>query len=81
MSAITLPPGFTREQILACIDRELRYREVVFPRRVEAGKMSHLEARRELELMRVVRAVVAALPPTQATLFDGRARAGGEREP
>lgn len=85
MSAPPLPPGVTREQLLSCIDRELRYREVVFPRRVEAGKMGHLEARRELEreleLVRAVRAVVDALPPTQATLFDARARAAGEREP
>lgn len=76
---IVIPDGLTREQLLAALDREIRYREVVFPRRVDAGKMSLVDARAEILKMKAVRAVIAQLPPTQPTLgFDAKARAAGD---
>lgn len=79
MADIRVPDGFSREELLACIDREIKYRVHVFPKRVDAGKMSGFDARRELARMAAVRAVLAQLPPTQAGLpFDARSRAAGE---
>lgn len=70
------PGSFTRADLLACLDRELAFRERVFARRVAAGTMSAAESIRERALMQAVRAVVAeALPPAQGELFA----AGGSR--
>lgn len=77
-----IPLGFTRAELLACIERELRYREHVFPRRITEGKMSQAQATLEVGRMRAVRAVLAQLPPdpeAQPSLFDARARQAGER--
>ena len=42
-------------EMIACIDRELGMREKVYPRWVEAGKLTPAKAARELVLMRAVR--------------------------
>lgn len=65
---MNIPDGFTREDLLACIDRELRYRERVFPRRVERGQMTIAESTRELAKMRAVRKLLEQLPATQTRL-------------
>lgn len=68
---IVIPDGFSREDLLACVDRELRYRQRVFPRRVEQGKMTIEESSREISRMTAVRAVIAQLPATQPGLPFG----------
>ena len=37
---VVIPEGFTREELLACVEREIRLRERAYPRWVELGKMS-----------------------------------------
>ena len=73
---IVIPDGFTREQLLAAVDREIRLRERVYPRQVELGRMSAAKAKAEQETMRAVHAVLAQLPPTPAVQpglpFGGR---------
>lgn len=44
----------TLEQQIECIERELRMREQVYPRRIEAGRMTRDQADRELLCMRAV---------------------------
>lgn len=41
------------EQV-ACIKREIRFREHVYPRRIAAGRMSTQDARHEIERMKAV---------------------------
>jgi hypothetical protein len=43
---------------VACIRREIRFREHVYPRRVAAGRMSQPDARREIERMKAVLATL-----------------------
>lgn len=68
----TLPKGFVRSELLACIDRELWLRERTYDRLVRTGRMSGADAGREMGLMKAVRAIVAQLPappPPQTGLF------------
>lgn len=51
------------EQV-ACVQREIAMREVVYDRRVGAGKMSRAIADRELETMRAVLATLLSLTVT-----------------
>jgi hypothetical protein len=46
------PPSIADQ--IACVDREIRMREAVFPLRVSAGKMSQETANREIVRMRAV---------------------------
>lgn len=46
------------EDQVACIDRELRYRRRVYPRWVEAGKMTQRKADEELSRMDAVLATL-----------------------
>jgi hypothetical protein len=67
-----IPEGFTRDDLLSCVDREIRMREIVYRHRVTSRQMTEDAARREIETMRAVRAVIAQLPETpsaQASLF------------
>jgi hypothetical protein len=41
---------------LRCIERELKYREHVYPRLVSAGKMTKTLMKREIELLQAIRA-------------------------
>ena len=41
-------------QQIACVERELRFREHVYPRRVESGKMTATQAREQIALMQAV---------------------------
>jgi hypothetical protein len=74
MSEITIPDGWSRELLLACVDREIKMRDRAYPRFVEQGRMSHAKMLEEQAGMRAVRAVIAQLPatiPPQAALFPG----------
>ena len=44
----------TNEQKLKCAERELRFRQRVYPHLVERGKMTRQESDRELELMQAI---------------------------
>lgn len=55
------------EQI-ECVKREIRFRQYVYPRRIDAGKMSPAKAAHELESMQAVLATLEALPKEQGTL-------------
>jgi hypothetical protein len=76
-----LPANFTRAELLACVDRELKWRQQVYPRRVADGKMTQSAATLELARMRAIRVVLAQLPPDpeEQTALDARARQAGER--
>jgi hypothetical protein len=72
---LVLDGGYTREQLLDCLDREIRLRERVYPRWVSLERMTARKAFEETTMMRAIRAVIAQLPPTpktQADLFGGR---------
>jgi len=43
---------------IACVERELRFREHVYPRRVEANKMTEKQAREQIALMQAVLATL-----------------------
>jgi hypothetical protein len=45
---------FSETEKLACAKRELKFRERVYPRLIEAGKMTAKLADRELDLMRAI---------------------------
>lgn len=63
------------QEMLACVEREIRMRERVYPEWVKLGRMSARKAEHELATMRAVREVIAALPvepPPQASLFGDR---------
>lgn len=79
MTTIVLEAGFTREQLLAVVDREIRLRERSYPGWVARGRMSANKMRDEIAGMKAVRAALAQLPsapPAQAGLFaDGGRKA------
>ena len=52
------------EQQIACVEREIRMRERVYPRWVQNGKMSHDFARHELETMQAVLETLRGLQTT-----------------
>jgi hypothetical protein len=66
MTAPRIPEGFTREQLIACVERELRLREHVYPRQREIGRMSQAKCDEELAAMRAVLAVLRQFPATLA---------------
>lgn len=57
------------EQQIACVRREIGYRERVYARRISDGKMTQKLADRELAAMRAVLATLEALPKTQERLI------------
>ena len=46
------PPSLA--EMIACIEREIRFRVQVYPRRVAEGKMRQAKAEREIETMRAI---------------------------
>lgn len=66
-----------REEMLACVDREIKMRERVYPEWTKLGRMTEKKAVHELDTMKDVRRVIAALPVepvAQADLFGAGAR-------
>jgi hypothetical protein len=47
-------PSFTAAELRACAQRELQLRKRVYPNRVETGRMSAAEARRQLAMMQAI---------------------------
>lgn len=44
----------TTVELIACVEREIRFRERVYPRQIAGGRMSHARAEREIRMMRAV---------------------------
>jgi len=67
-----MPHGYG--ELLACAEREIRYRYRVYERRVDLGQMSRKTADREIALMEEIAAMLRALDECQARLeyHDGR---------
>jgi hypothetical protein len=71
------PIGYTRDDLVRCVRRELDFRARVFPRQIEIGRMSQRRADDEMALMRAVLEVLLQLPeepPAQAGLFRAEPR-------
>lgn len=72
---LVAPSGYTREDLIATVERELRLRERSYPKWVKLGQMSHAKMTAEIRAMRAVLAVVQQLPtvaPAQASLAGGQ---------
>jgi signal recognition particle subunit SEC65 len=41
-------------ELVACAEREVRFREYVYPRRITAGRMTTEKAEREIALMKAI---------------------------
>jgi hypothetical protein len=56
----------TLDEVIASVEREIRYRERVYPRLVFNRKMTQAKADREIEMMRACKATLEGLrrPPT-----------------
>lgn len=77
---IEVPYGFTREELIACVEREIRLREVNYPRWVEKGTMRASTALDEVARMKAVLQVIEQLPASQLALtFGSPAPATGAR--
>jgi hypothetical protein len=66
-----MPDGFKREDLLACLNREIAMRQSLYPEWVAAKKMSKADAERELGMMEECRKAVetvAAAPLLEATI-------------
>lgn len=59
---------FTAAEKAACAERELKMRERVYPRWVQAGKITPALAARETELMRAIAADYRALAEKERLL-------------
>lgn len=53
-----LPPQVSIERQIEAVEREIRFREFVYPKRIAAGKMKHDKAREEIVFMRAVKATL-----------------------
>jgi hypothetical protein len=68
--------GFTRDEIIECIQMEVRRREREYPTLVKLGKLGAKKSRAEIEMMKVIMEFMTmqlpALPVAQTTLFGGK---------
>ncbi len=48
----------TKAEMLACVAREIRFRERVYPRLIERGRMTKPKAKLELRIMRDIRTTI-----------------------
>ncbi len=66
------PPAFSLEDQIRCVGREIGKRLQVYPRLIDARRMSLADAQRELDTMRAVYETLKALRPAppQQTLFE-----------
>lgn len=69
MTTSSNPPSVSIEQQIACVRREIGFREHVYARRVSDGKMTQKLADRELAAMRAVLATLETMPKTQPGLI------------
>ncbi len=66
----------TTQDKLNEIERELRMRQRVYPRMIEAGKLKPEDASRQITVLTTIaadyRALVAAIPADQGSLFPSQ---------
>lgn len=58
MSLFETPPQVSLDRQIQAVEREIKQREYVYPRRVAAGKMTQAKADDELGFMRAVLATL-----------------------
>lgn len=61
-----LPIAVTIDRQIAAVDRELRLRRNLYPRKVLAGQLSQAKATEEIELMEAVRATLVRVRGAEA---------------
>lgn len=61
--SIVIPAGIGPDALLACVKREIKMRERVYPGWIAHGRMKQRSADTELETMRAVLAVLEQLFP------------------
>lgn len=72
---VRLTPGFTAADLVACVTREIKMRERVYPTWVQRGRMTSPKALAEIATMKAVLAVLELLPaspPLQPDLFGAK---------
>jgi hypothetical protein len=52
-------------EMIVCVEREIRFRRVVYPRRIAGGTMSRDKAAREIETMEAVLEVLTKMTEPQ----------------
>ena len=57
------------EQQIACVEREVKMRHRVYPRWVEAGRMTQKKADEEIAAMEAVLVTLRSQPQTQGSLL------------
>jgi hypothetical protein len=55
------PSGFNLNEQIACVAREVRMREMLYPKWVQAGRMAQATADRQLGCMKAVLGTLAAM--------------------
>ena len=71
-TTIVLPDGWTRAQLISCVEREIKLRGQAYPRWIDQGRLTPEKALAEINAMRAVLAVLRQLPaepPVQGGLF------------
>lgn len=64
------PEGFSKKQLLDCINREINMRLTVYPKRVYAGNMTVEKALEEMQMMKTIRQyLIENEPKNQFDLF------------
>jgi hypothetical protein len=64
--------------LLACVERELRWRRLVYPKRVEKGTMTQAKMEREIELMEAVLLWLRDGPTAVRAVLTGIVAMGGK---
>lgn len=59
---------YTYPELQKCVERELGFRKFVYPKRIEAGKMSQEQADREIAMMKEIEEILEYLAQPQLRL-------------
>jgi hypothetical protein len=74
--SIEIPDGYDLPELVACVTREIAFRERVYPEQVARGRMRQAHATEQIKKMVAVRSVLmqlaAEVPAKQAALFGGK---------
>jgi len=76
MIRATVPQGTTAAKMLASVRREIKMRERVYPRWVEAARMTQANADEELATMRAVLTVLEQVLPLDVNQIELFSRGG-----
>ncbi|MCC6789762.1 MAG: hypothetical protein IT547_18170 [Hyphomonadaceae bacterium] len=75
-----LPRAVSIDRQIECVERELKQRAYVYPRRIEAGKMTQEQSDREVACMEAVAATLRALELVRSALRSAQALAANEAD-